>query len=366
MPTSLEFLLRTMHSAPSFGSAIDLSTEEMDGYLQRMEATRHYFVEKMEPLVTAGIPDWEVSERAAFASAERWVAFSPGLAADMTPKVKRFGDMAVLTGLTAVVNGLLDRDDRAMPLAIRKFQGARRRISPELKQTVRARSSLLSAITGKLFAVAHPGDVRTLYRIIGKDLYRDGKRIHELSVLYAEAADKDAFMTENAQHVTRLMIDTGAIQSVTAPLFSMLRRNDKTLLSLKEVHGSEYVTRLLKLGNAVIRVQDDAGDRERDSDPSKFSINLFNQPTEPLIRAFCHEVELDVERTEMVVESFPAASTPEKRHDLVTVFIDHFQRNFGDVPEKYGLYTKLVRRALAAGEANEVGDDELARRAQTE
>lgn len=326
MATSLESLLRTMHSAPHFGDAFGLVDGEMDSYLARMEAVGEYFVDGMRRLVAKALPDWDESERNAefVDGAVRWAAFSPGLAADMTSNVRRLGDMAVLTGLTAVVNWTLDRGDQAMSLAVGRFpfnglplaDRFRRHmppVPPELKPAVRARSSVLWAIGRKLGAVAHPGDLSTLYRIVGKDLVNDGKRIHELSVLYSKAEDGDVFLEANAEETSRLMIDTGAIQSVVAPLYSMLRRGDKALPPLKEVYGSEYAARLLKLGNAIIRVQDDAGDMARDQDPKKFSINLFNQPSAPLIRAFCGHVGLGPDATEQMVSAFPNADTPEKR-----------------------------------------------------
>ena len=364
-------LLRTVRQVEPYGAMGygPMTANHQEHVFKQLEGVEADFKEEMGQHLERGFPGFGPEKRNAMLGGISLlsVAYSAGLSNGELKK-SPLVTMADITAITGVANRLIDLGDPLMRDATLRWCGIHPNPESAMSNEEASRLAFLQGINKSIRTTIHRKDRGTTLSVM-HNLMAANVGAHDLTMQWKNAGEEHeaAFWDEHTNEVAHNLLVTGAIQSATIPLLGMYRRHPNTP-TVREVWSNQFVQKQCTAANAIIRVDDDYGDRQRDANPKTMSINLFNLASSPygerLISAFCMQSGInDTPTIDRLITAFRAVSLDNGAEEAMGVIRYEFEQNFRttneSVPKAFDRHTTLVIRALAAGRANAIGDDAL-------
>ena len=341
-----------------------------DQVFRHMDEVKIGFERDMECRLQDGFPDVDPAVRVAILGGTSLlaVAYSAG---SSNAELGRgpLAEMAALTAITGVANRLIDKDDQAMRSATLRWCGIHPTPESTMPTIEASRLRFMQGIDEITQTIVSPDDYGVVLSVVRR-LMAANIAAHDLTIGWRQArGDQEVvFWDSHTDDVVRNLLVTGAMQSATIPLNGMYHQQDPATPSSREVLSDPFIQAQDDAANSLIRIDDDSGDRLRDSDPRTESINLFNiAPSahgERVLGQFCVQAGIkDALKIDKLVTHFRAVGTDTGAEKAMRAIRSEFEQNFWEandrVSGRFGLYKTLVVRALAAGRANTIGDDAI-------
>ncbi|HSE29276.1 MAG TPA: hypothetical protein VLA77_01690 [Candidatus Saccharimonadales bacterium] len=295
------------------------------------------------------------------------VSFCPALTAGEITDTKKLQAAATAIGVMYWGDQTMDRGDMSMPFALKRLGGQNVDVPAEIRYLVEARLEALRQIEAQIAFFAKSEDVEIVLSCFVEQVLANEVKLHELSLRYLRAQNKDKFITSNAKEIARLMVVDAGFPSVSSSLYAIYRHENARLIPLSQLYADMQITTLLQICNAVVRAADEFGDwkmdRGHDAKWGIFVINLFNQANHALINEFLSLAE--IKPTLQITDAFLNFAENREKNGafLMKVFFDHIKEHIKNLPEhtakKNEHYILLCKRVLEIGKVNELGDIEL-------
>ena len=300
-------------------------------------------------------------------------AFCALVAAGEIEEVEAVAEAGVSIALIYWADHAMDRGDRAMMEAIHRYvqpflpPEAREHFAEPPAPLVETRRYGLEQLRLTIERLAEQREADLLLQQAFADtLWREWRAV-QLSRLYRQMEDKEAFWARYADRLAEHTVRMNALVYVTSSIYVLYRRQNPALPSLEEIYAVgtpiEMLNRQPSLG---IRIFDDWGDRCIDRGEVEgwdiFSINLFNQPHPRYVEAVLRQGGIEGE-TLQALKAAIIRGDEEGRRRFSEIIIHAiraaYRETYAKLPPRYHLFLRLSQRVMEAGYVNIVGDRTL-------
>lgn len=347
-----------VRAAPVFGDSFE-GAPPIEVTFGQIKEIIPGLADEMSALFAPGTPEDSRQEvdRHVAGFFDQSVAFCPTLAPELQdPERKRLLANLVAVGYWA--DGLMDGGDPATPLAIAQANGRGIEVPEDLAALVAARAGVLRQTERLAAQIARPEDVERVVFVGHPESLTAQAGIHHLSTRFSELPDessRQAFLADNHEVIPRNLVDGAGLPCAATPVYALARRHNPSLPPLNEVYQEPALMRLLKVGNALVRICDDLGDWETDSHPGTFTLNLLNQAHKDVIGSFLNIAEItDADTREQLTQAFLGFHEDRAAAGafILKTFRSHVRGYLEGLPTAvrmhHAQYITLVKRTLEA------------------
>jgi hypothetical protein len=317
-------------------------------------------------------------------AAKKSTIFNPGLARGHIRDSGLLIADALATGYMYGMDGATDRRIPHTADAIRYAYIDNRQLP--VHPRVVERAIMLDNIPYQIGRFAQADDYRNVLKC-----YTDQVLVHELAVhdqsREYEVLDADAqsdYLSEHGADIADAMVRNAGVPSVVYSLYAAYRSDQgsrppslseiEEKLGLDGTKDGSRIPQLFLVANALCRLADDLGDMREDTGNipggNMFSLNLFNQADDALLKPFCELARIPSKERRDIIEPVKAYRTdpsPQLAEAIRWFLVGSAHRELANTPEGFDrnheVFMQFLRRVLTIGigkNFNIRGDQDLA------